>query len=413
MKLKNALIIVLGFIIASNLYSQTVKETKIFNKLINNGSLKSYNKFIKKYPNSYYIQNVIDLRDSIFFYSIPNADVLAYEKFTQDYPFSNYKNKTLEKIDELSVSDISAEDANAITLEFIKSNNLKTKIASVLAFKNHGIDYISTILINPSNSVDMLFLELNNGKWINSKNVSLGLQCKDSELTKLNLHATMLKKRIDVKNYILFSYEYSSSKSTQRKLNYKEYSLGLIEIDKFNTFYATFSGVESYDNKEVIEGISSDYDSNTAYPTPEMTFLLSYMDGLSFLKKIKDSDYFTDSAYEMWYANNISSNVSTVDYIALDSRSSIVREFNKMESVSSGNYKVSNFNFRGHTAIVLYYKSSKRYILMWLEPICQDKGKDPLLNNVFFRGKNVLNLFYYQGRRAYTKQINIATGKVL
>lgn len=76
--------------IGSDLYGQSKKETRQYNKAIKNGTIDDYNAFLKKYPESVYRSKLIHLIDSIYYSQVDMYDVKSMLGFVNLYPASEY-----------------------------------------------------------------------------------------------------------------------------------------------------------------------------------------------------------------------------------------------------------------------------------------------------------------------------------
>ena len=163
-----------------------------------------------------------------------------------------------------------------------------------------------------------------------------------------------------------------------------------------------------------IEG-SSFIDIVANYINPELEFARSQLISDPLLVELKKGDEMTDQAIAWWLKNNpnAQSSARTITYGSLDAESSLVESFKKTKKESSSGYNAALFNIRGYTVIVVQRKSNGSYVLAWAEPVCVNKNRDQLLNNIYFRNDSNLVLFYYKGNRTFTYQLSLANGRLM
>ena len=80
--------------------------------------------------------------------------------------------------------------------------------------------------------------------------------------------------------------------------------------------------------------------------------------------------------------------------------------------VESSKYRAAIMDIRGWSVIVVYEKESGNYVLAWAEPECKDHKKDRLLNSLYFKNPYTLTMYYYQGSKSFSYELNLASKKL-
>jgi hypothetical protein len=147
---------------------------------------------------------------------------------------------------------------------------------------------------------------------------------------------------------------------------------------------------------------------------PENAWLLNRINSDSRMVPIAKADALTDDSIAWWLAKNpeAETRASRLNFGALDEESSLVAGFKTARSRdkdSSRSFTAAMFDIRDYTVIVAYSKTYKNYILVWCEPVCVNKNRDKLLNNIYFEDDSSLALFYYKGKTTFKNRINLAS----
>ena len=95
------------------LSAQTPAETKLYNKTLKKPSVKTYDKFLNKYPSSVYSLEILTLRDSTRFAAVDKEDAEAVEAFAAANPASPIIGQVNEIIARHNTSPFSKEEALA------------------------------------------------------------------------------------------------------------------------------------------------------------------------------------------------------------------------------------------------------------------------------------------------------------
>ncbi len=406
------------FAISTPSFAQSKKETKEYNKAIVSENVKSLNKFLKKYPESIYIQQVGRKRDSLLFsYVLPDNGVIPYYELLEQYPNSYYASEIREEIAKMSVSSLTEQEARDIFQAYITEESLDVDEFVALGIKEKDKEYIVSVS-KMKDEVDyfkIIKLRLEEGEWVRYAEWKQELYRQFDEYTDLKLNKGVFEVVVEDKRYLQFTYENSLPETEEvQPIAYIEYCISLIEVEQEVVFATMFSGIETVeDNIRSISGISVDLQNNLSYTVAPMEYLFTKMNTLNFLNHITPQEQQSDLAIEWWYENN-EIPTKKVKFRVLSSESSLVREFNRQRANNVEQdefYNASLFTHRGQNVLIIYQKSAKQYILLWSEPVVKNRSKEYHLNRVYFQNSNTLVLYFFEGRRAIKARLNINSGK--
>ena len=155
----------------------------------------------------------------------------------------------------------------------------------------------------------------------------------------------------------------------------------------------------------------------SALVLPENAWLLNRINSDPRLEPISKANALTDDSIAWWLEKNpdAETRASRLNFGALDEESSLVAGFKTTRSRdkdSSKSFTAAMFDIRDYTVIVAYSKTYKNYILVWCEPVCKNKNRDKLLNNIYFEDDASLALFYYKGKTTFKNRINLANRSI-
>lgn len=308
--------------------------------------------------------------------TIKKGTIKAFDKFLLKYPSSLYSKEISHKRD--SIHFVSLDGTILSSLHFMQ--------------KFPDSDYYES-------TKNLLIESVLKEKYIQNESLSITA-----------IYDSLCDVSIGEGNYYFFTYmNYLDLQDSKR-----EYVASLIDKSTGALYFAMFSGNLIKDSKnhcELIEGTSMDKESNKSFATPEMTYLLNFLDNNAFLLPISEADLMTDQAVGWWYDEN-PKGVKNLNFGLLPENSSIVATFKQMKGVEKGNsYNAAFFDLRGNTLVCAYQKKSKEYMLVWCEPVCRNKKTDAILNSIYFENANTLVLYYYKGKTTFKVRINLATKK--
>lgn len=371
------LILILSLLVLPALpaLAQTKAETRQYGKTVAAGDLKSFDKFLKKYPNSVYAQDILARKDTL-----------------------------------LNITPYSLSDAESIASPFIGENALFKAVPS----RKEAVDRIDVIAVSADSLKVgefrlMALLKGSGGDW-KMDSFYDRIVFDDDEISSVEFVDSCFVASVSRSDCLFFNCILSSGNSSHqdylavawfpsRDLVSTELFSGKSVLGKDETGYRILGRMEQADD----------------VATPEKNLLRKMISENARLEKVSDADYFTDQAIGFWLDNNPDAltTATRIKASAIPEGSSLIDRYKAAKGKqSSAKYTAAMFDFRGYTIIVVYVKSSGDYILAWVEPECKDHNRDRLLNNIEFEDANSLEMFYYQGRKYFKYHYNI-TSKTL
>ncbi len=392
---------------AASMQAQTKAETKLYTKTLKKPSVKAYDKFLTKYPESVYSLEIMTLRDSQLLDEIDQDDAYAVAAFIEQHPDSPMMPVVSEIMERHNTSLISKEDANTI------AKGVNPGAVDAVGYKHMGTDYVLALVMEGAETVAFKLKEDGEGAWTGEEMKRFERYSLDSNLSETRLQGLMELVKINGRNLLYFN-----------TLNYNEtvknleYVSTLFDIENDTQANAMFYGKnmgKSLDEFK-IEGQCPEA-LGSGIMLPENAFLLNALNSNPALEQISKADALTDDSIAWWLSKNPTAETSAtrLTFGALDEESSLVEGFKKCSSRdkdSSANFTAALFNIRDYTVIVAYSKTNKNYILLWCEPVCKNKNRDKLLNTIYFEDANTLDLFYYKGKTTFKIRVNAATRAV-
>lgn len=339
--------------------AQTRGETRQFGKLAGNPTMKAVEKFLKKYPESVYAPKVLNIKDSLI--RIDNTSLITREQAL---------GLAGECLDAIGWKKDGREHILALdkdfTLRILSPDGTREAERIIPVYSMEDVPDPATITI-PMEII------------------------------------TPLGNRY----YLHFAYLNGASEYVE--------VLYLPEEDILNQaiFYGNPlkpANGEAYriegQSPESIEGLN---------PTAEVRWLLGRFGENPSLVPIAKADLLTDNAIKWWLERNPKAETSAtrLTFGRLDPESSIVAAYKKARKEKGKSFNAALFDIRGYTVICAADRRSGDYTLVWCEPVCKDTNRDKFLNNIYFeKDGNVLDLFYYKGRKTFKLRISMASQAV-
>ena len=339
--------------------AQTRGETRQFGKLAGNPTMKAVEKFLKKYPESVYAPKVLNIKDSLI------------------------------RIDNTSL--ITREQALGLAGECLDA----------IGWKKDGREHILAL------DKDFTLRILSPDGTREAERIIPVYFMEDAPAPATISIPMEIITPLGNRYYLHFAYLNGASEYVE--------VLYLPEEDILNQaiFYGNPlkpANGEAYriegQSPESIEGLN---------PTAEVRWLLGRFGENPSLVPIAKADLLTDNAIKWWLERNPKAETSAtrLTFGRLDQESSIVAAYKKAHREKGKSYNAALFDIRGYTVICAADRRSGDYTLVWCEPVCKDTNRDKFLNNIYFeKDGNVLDLFYYKGRKTFKLRISMASQAV-
>ena len=371
---KTVAIILLGLSLCSAAFAQSKTETKNYQKAIAKPSLKAYDAFLKKFPNSVYSADIEARRDTL-----------------------------------LNITPYSFEQAGEIAETLL--TGCARKSFRALPLRKDALDYIfipsleGEALEKGYIRIHKATLQKDNWSLEGSIDLPYG-SCEEQDQVQFvdSLSSFKIKGETNFK-FALYRTNPQSGNAS--------YFLCCLEPIQDHLEAVSFNGkkAEAADGQYRIIGRVDDMmpDSNKA----QIRLMIAEIKGNPRLEQISDEDYYTDLAIEWWLEHNSAAGkVSSgkLLFSLLENNCSLVSEFQKAKGKQdSAKYKAAILDIRGYTVIVVYQKTSKDYVLAWAEPECRNRKTDQLLSSIYFTNQNTLKMNYYKGNRTFSYSLNLAS----
>ena len=384
------------------LHAQAPAETKLYNKTLKKPSVKAYDKFLKKYPSSVYSIEIRTLKDSTLFAAVDQEDAAAVEAFAAAHPDSPIADQVEAVIARHNTSPLTREEALAAL------RALAPSAADAVGYRRANRDY-ALGLAAADGALALYRGSLGaDGAWTLADTPAPERYTLDSKLSDCRLDGPVELVEINGKN--LLSFNYINCADNNKNI---EYVASLYDPEDGSFTHAMFYG-RDMSGKDGLKVEGQCPEALSTLATPENAWLLNRIKSDPRLVPIAKADALTDDSIAWWLEKNpnAETNASRLNFGALDEESSLVAGFKVARSRdkdSSKSFTAAMMDIRDYTVIVAYSKTYKNYILVWCEPVCKDKNRDKLLNNIYFEDDANLALFYYKGRTTFKNRINLAS----
>ena len=385
--------------------AQTKQETSLYTKTLKKPSVKAYDKFLTKYPESVYRLEILTRRDSAIFDALDQEDAYAVADFIKQHPDSPVLTLANEVMERHNTTSISKEDAVAVAKAALP------QAADAIGYKWMGKEQVLALALDGADAVAYSITKDGDGAWTPQEMKRFERYSLDGKLDMSRLEGPVQVVKLNGRNILAFN-----------TLNYNadamslEYVSSLYDIENDMLTNAMFYGrnlgksLDAY----MIEGQSPEAALSGGVMLPENAYLLNAFNENPALQQISKADALTDDSIAWWLSKNPAAETkgSRLTFGSLDEESSLVEGFKRCPSRnkdSSANFTAAMFNIRGYTVIVDYSKANKSYNLVWVEPECKNKNRDKYLNTIYFDDANSISMFYYKGKTTFKYHVNLAT----
>lgn len=385
--------------------AQTKQETSLYSKTLKKSSVKAYDKFLTKYPESVYRLEILTRRDSALFDALDQEDAYAVADFIKQHPDSPVLTLANEVMDRHNTTDISKDEAVAI------AKTVLPEAADAVGYKWMGKEQVVALAMDGATVVAYGLTKDEAGTWIPQEMKRFERYSLDGKLDNSRIEGLLQIVKLNGRNLLSFNtLNYSSDAKNL------EYVLSLYDMENDMMTNAMFYGRNLGKSLDAykIEGQSPEAALAGGVMLPENAFLLNAINGNPSLQQISKADALTDDSIAWWLSKNptAETKATKLTFGSLDEESSLVDGFKKCPSRnkdSSANFTAAMFNIRGYTVIVDYSKANKSYNLVWVEPECKNKNRDKYLNTIYFDDANSISMFYYKGKTTFKYHVNLAT----
>lgn len=355
--------------------AQSRAETRNYLKAVEKADIKSYDNFLKRYPESVYCADILARKDTI-----------------------------------LNISPYGMDEAAGIMAQYVPEGQQFRAFGR----RKDAVDRIYALSL-PQDSLDFVQVlcieKTSDGKW---KEMTPYLAyCADA-------HGMDTREIVDS----CVSYDIRGERFFQ--MYYLLSSHGGNETSYVGVCYGPdsgFIGSISFTGKPLPSDGGRQYrisgrSNESIAPSmdqPQMRLLAESIRENPALEEIPMRDYLTDLSIQWWIQNNPGAMTDATDlkFNILSPESSLVMDFASAGGKQqSARYSAVIMDIRGYSVIVVYQKEDGNYVLAWAEPESRDHMKDRLLNDIRFIDANTLNVHFYHGRRDFSYKLNLSSKKV-
>lgn len=344
---------------AVNLNAQSRSETSLYKKTLKKPTVKSADKFLKKYPSSIYASKVQQMKDS-----------LLYLVFVEQ-----------------NVSQISHETAL----------NVAGKALDAIGWKKDGKEHILALEDDFSLRVLTPAGKLEERRFLHVYTMD-GLNHVPTLVSPLEVVTPFGKQH----QYIHFSY----------RLGDTEFVEALYEPDQDLLSQAIFYGKPLPEGR--IEGQSPEMMEGVVQ-TAEIAYLAALLRENEALVPLSKADLLTDTAIQWWRTRNpkAETTATKLSFGQLDPESSLVEAFRKARKEKGRNGSAAQFDIRGYTVICYQSRKDGSCTLVWCEPVAKNKKTDKYLDTIYFENDGTtLDLIYYKAKTTFKIKISLPSQAV-
>lgn len=400
--------------------AQTKQETKLYNTTVSKNDIKSFDKFLTKFPDSPYAEQIRERKDSMLFYSIAKNNESAYLNYVKSYPQSRYVKQAAQIIEQMNTSILQPQQAANIFKQVLQ---LPNTLFVARPLKSSGTEYIAGIIAptaTDKQNYRIVILKHSGAAnledlatWSISAEKIEQRYIQNDKLSGFKFHnpehaiQTVI---IQGDKYLDFKYmNKDENDGTSTELIYNLYSF----VDG-TVYSAMFSGKQEKEgNDSFIEGTCMDASQGGALATVQMDYLLNAIKSSNYLRPVSKDKALTDEAIEWWYGKN-PANIQTLAFGILPNDNPIAIAFATAKDKENGrDWNVAFFDIRETTVVVAYNKAKKQYSLVWCEPAPKNTKTDKFLNTIYFENDSAIVLYYYKGNTTSKKRINLVSKKLL
>lgn len=385
-------------ILAAPASAQKKSETKLFNNVIAKGDTISFNKFLKKYPNSVYAGKVKAKKDSLI--SLYNTT-----HYTQQQTNSFFSTIAADLLPSIAV-------AGKDFIAYSQRKNNVEYIVGVIASQNN--DNLNIVKYQENNGIWQCIYSKEESRYIQDDNLNkFSFIPSDKENIKFDSSApysgTFTEVTVKGEKYLLFNYiNYSDGIDPRSQWKNTDIELisNLLSLSGENLFNTMYGGEKVNDS---IYGSCSDSAQGGIMSTPQINYLVGYLSGI---ESLKPSDKERDSikeAIKWWYKNN-SKGKGTLNFGVLEKDHPIIQKFLASKNIErSANNSADFFDIMETTVLCAHNKGTGQYLLVWCEPQSKDPKNDKTLSSLYFEKGNTIVLYYYHGKKTSKERINLGT----
>ncbi len=339
--------------------AQSRAEQSLYGKTMKNFTVKSADKFLKKYPKSVYAPRITQMKDSIL----------------------------LAQFLEANTSKLTPQEAMAVAGEAL----------CAVGWKHDGVERV--LALDPGLSLRILSPD---GTLVEQRSIPVYTMEEEGNDLQLVTPMEVIAPFGPKRNYVHFAY----------RIGNNEYVEALYQVQEDLAHQALFYGKSLGDGR--IEGQSPEMMAG-AQPSAEVSWLTGRLRENEALIPIAQADVLTDQAIDWWLKKNpkAETTASKLVFGRLDPESSIAQKCKDSAKEKGKSVRVAVFDIRGYTVICAVSTKDGEYTLVWCEPVCRNKKTDKYIRSYFFENDGTtLDVVYYKGNTTFKNKISL-TGQTI
>ena len=333
--------------------AQSRAEKKLYGKTVENFSVTSADKFLKKYPKSVYAPRITQMKDSLLLAEYLEANTT---KITPDQALRIAGGEAL----------------------------------CALGWKKEGVERV--LALDPGLSLRVLSPD---GTLVEKRLLPVYTMEEGTPQLDLAIPMEMISPLGGSQSYIHFGYRNGD----------KEYVEALYLPAEDHIFQALFYGKPLGEGR--IEGQCPEMLEGTI-PPAEVAWLVGRFKENPALVPLSKADLLTDESIHWWLVRNPKADTaSKLTFGRLDPESSIAQACQAARKEKGKNVSVAHFDIRGYTVVCSVSKAGE-YTLVWCEPVCKDKKTDRYIRSIYFENDGTtLDVVYYKARTTFKNKISL------
>ena len=358
-KLKWILATGLFLLLSLETSAQSKAEKKLYGKTVESFSVKSADKFLKKYPKSVYAPRIIQMKDSLI----------------------------LAQYLEANTTKLTPEEALGIA---------GGEALSALGWKKDGVEKV--LALDPDLTLRVLSPD---GTLLEKRSLPVYTMEEGASRIDLVIPMEMIAPLGGSQNYIHFGYRNGD----------REYVEALYLPAEDHIIQALVYGQPLGEGR--IEGQCPEMLEGTI-PPAEVAWLTNRFKENSALIPLSKADLLTDESIRWWLSKNPKADTaSKLSFGRLDPDSSIAQACQAAKKEKGKNVSVAHFDIRGYTVICSVSHKGGEYTLVWCEPVCKDKKTDRYIRSMYFENDGItLDVVYYRARSTFKNKISLNTQSI-
>jgi hypothetical protein len=333
--------------------AQSKAEKKMYGKTVENFSVKSADKFLKKYPKSVYAPRITQMKDSLLL-----AEYL-----------------------EANTTQITPEEALGIA---------GGEALCALGWKKDGVERV--LALDPDLTLRVLSPD---GALVEKRSLPVYTMEEGAPQIQLTIPMEMIAPLGGSQNFIHFGYRNGD----------REYVEALYLPAEDNIYQALFYGNPLGGGR--IEGQSPEMLEGTI-PPAEVAWIVNRFKENPDLVPLSKADLLTDESIHWWLGKNPKADTaSRLTFGRLDPESSMALACKAAKKEKGKNVSVAQFDIRGYTVICSVSRAGE-YALVWCEPVCKNKKTDRYIRSIYFENDGItLDVIYYKGKTTFKNKISL------